>query len=160
MASRYKGPLRAYRIADRRRHVFDGAGAAQFGGRWSSPGRRVIYAALSYAGAMLEILAHTGTGSVPKYQVAIEILIPEPVDIEEATAGDVSGWDQPNLIASRKYGDRWFQGGRTAVLVVPSVVSRHDRNVLINQDHPQFPLITASGPQPVIWDERLFRHRS
>jgi RES domain-containing protein len=48
----------------------------------------------------------------------------------------------------------------TAVLVVPSVVSRHERNALINQDHPGFPLITASRPEPVIWDERLFRHRS
>ena len=160
MASRYRGPLQAFRLADRRHKVFDGAGAFQYGGRWSSPGRRVIYAALSYAGAMLEKLMHTGTGGVPKPQVAIEILVPETVEIEEVTAADVPGWDRRDLIASRRYGDGWLREQRTAVLIVPSVVLRHERNALINQDHASFPLITASRPAPVIWDDRLFRRRS
>jgi RES domain-containing protein len=120
----------------------------------------VIYAALSYAGAMLEKLVHTGTGSVPRQQVAIEILIPESVEIEEVTGSQVPGWDRPDLIASRRYGDRWHAEQRTAVLVVPSVVSRRDRNVLINQDHPEFHLIRASRPRPVLWDQRLFRRKS
>lgn len=157
MAFQYSGPLRAYRIADRRHKILDGAGAFQFGGRWSSPGRRVIYASLSYAGAMLEKLVHAGTGSVPKNQVAVEIRVPEAVQIEEVTAADVPGWDRPDLVASRRYGDRWLEERRTAVLVVPSVVSRRDRNVLISQDHAQFPLVTVSPPEPVIWDRRLFR---
>ena len=38
-----------------------------FGGRWNSPGRRVIYAAESYAGAMLEVLANSNIGRVPKH---------------------------------------------------------------------------------------------
>lgn len=120
----------------------------------------MIYAAVSYAGAMLEKLVHTGTSSVPKHQVAIKIFVPESVEVEEVTPPEIPGWDRPDLIASRRYGDRWHEGQRTAVLVVPSVVSRRDRNVLINQDHPLFRVITASRPRPVLWDHRLFRRKS
>jgi RES domain-containing protein len=42
---------------------------------------------------------------------------------------------------------------------VPSVVTRLDRNVLINQDHPAFTAITCTAPAPVVWDARLFALR-
>jgi RES domain-containing protein len=156
MASRYRGPLRAYRVADARHPLFDGGGAAQFGGRWNSPGRRAIYGALSYAGALLEKLAQTGIGKIPHQQHWIAIDVPEDVEIEEVTDGDVPRWDAPDLGASRAYGDQWLDPRRTVVLVVPSVIGRpHERNVVINQDHPEFNRLTASDPQPVVWDERL-----
>jgi len=87
MASPRSGTLRAYRIADRRHRIFDGAGAASFGGRWNSPGRRVIYAAETYAGAMLEILAHANIGRIPRSHSWIEILIGNGVKTEELNAG-------------------------------------------------------------------------
>jgi hypothetical protein len=31
-----------------------------------------------------------------------------------------------------------------------------ERNVLINQRHPQFRHLTHGDPRPVIWDARLF----
>ena len=43
------------------------------------------------------------------------------------------------------------------MLVVHSVVTRLDRNVLINPHHPSFAAIAAGPPEPVIWDRRLFR---
>ena len=157
MGFRYRGPLQAYRIADSRFPVFDGTGAALYGGRWSSPGRRVIYGSLSYATAMLELLVHAGIGTVPRHQVAVEFRVPEDVEIEEVVPGDVPGWDLPDQATSRAYGDLWLQAGRTGVLVVPSAVSRRDRNVLISQDHPDFSRITVSEPEPVVWNGRLFR---
>ena len=45
--------MRAFRIADRRHPIFDGTGAKLTGGRWNSPGRPVIYAAETFAGALL-----------------------------------------------------------------------------------------------------------
>ena len=117
---RYRGPLRAYRIADRRYPIFDGPGAALHGARWNSPGgRRVIDAAASFAGVMLERLAQTGTGDVPKNQHAVTIDVPAGVEIEEVGPADVPGWDLPNQRASRAYGDAWLAERRTAVLVVP-----------------------------------------
>jgi len=56
-------------------------------------------------------------------------------------------------------GDTWIRDRRTAVLVVPSVVVRREGNVLINPGHPDFAHITASAPEAVVWDERLFTAR-
>lgn len=156
MASRYRGPLRAYRVADARHPLFSGEGAAQFGGRWNSPGRRVIYGALSYAGALLEKLTQTGIGKIPRRQQRIEIHVPEEVEIEEVTAAEILGWDAADLIASRAYGDQWLRQARTVVLVVPSAVGQpYERNVVINQDHPDFGLLNTSDFEDVQWDPRL-----
>jgi RES domain-containing protein len=158
MVSRYRGPLSVYRIADNRFPLLDGAGAERLGGRWNSVGHRVVYASLSFAGAVIEKLAQTGTGSIPKHQVWIEIVIPATLEIEEVSAADVPGWDDADQHASRAYGDGWIVAQRTAVLVVPSVVGRpHERNAAINQRHPDFARITATAPEPVSWDQRLFR---
>lgn len=62
-SERLPASWRAYRIADRRHKIFDGQGAATFGGRWNSPGRRVIYAAETFAGAMLEVLVNANIGA-------------------------------------------------------------------------------------------------
>jgi RES domain-containing protein len=155
MASRPERALHAFRIADSRFPIFDGAGAAQHGGRWNSPGRRVIYAAETYAGALLEILAHVNTGRVPRTQAFVEIIIPEGVTIEKAAPP--RRWDSAGMQASRAFGDEWYDSRRSCVLLVPSLVARIERNVLINPDHPEFTNLSATRPRPVIWDERLFR---
>jgi RES domain-containing protein len=164
MASRPKGPrakpLTAYRIADSRHPIFDGAGALLIGGRWNSSGCPVIYAAASYAGAMLERLVHAGTGRIPKNQKAIVITIPARVSREEWAADQLSqGWDSEDNIASRAFGDTWLHQKRSAVLLVPSVIAKYEKNVLINPAHPDFKWIVASSPQEVIWDARLFKRR-
>jgi RES domain-containing protein len=162
MASRPKRPrakaLTAYRIADSRHPIFDGTGASLIGGRWNSPGSPVIYAAASYAGAMLEQLVHAGTGRVPRNQKAILITIPARVSIEEWRAeGLPPGWDREDNIASRSFGDAWLQSRRSAVLIVLSAVAKYERNVLINPAHPDFKWIVASKPEAVVWDARLFK---
>ena len=157
MVCRYKGPLRAYRIADGRHPIFDGSGAALMGGRWNSPGQRVIYGSSSFACAMLEKLAQTGTGSIPKHQLWIEIHSLDDIEIEEVSAAELPRWASPDLLASRAYGDAWLVEKRTAVLAVPSVVAPQERNILINQSHADFKTIMASEPKPVRLDRRLFQ---
>ena len=156
MASQHSGPLRAFRIADMRHLIFDGSGAMLHGARWNSPGRRVVYAAETYAGALLEILVHA-SGSVPRSQGYVEIEIPAGVSIEEITQDDVAHWDSPSFETARAFGDRWVDERRTPVLLVPSLVTLVERNVLINQEHPDFARIRASHPMPVRWDARLWR---
>jgi RES domain-containing protein len=156
MASRRSGPLRAFRIADMRHPLFDGTGAMLHGARWNSPGRRVIYAAETYAGALLEILVHA-SGSVPRSHGFVEIEIPAGVPIEDVAGDEVRGWDSPSFEITQAFGDRWYDERRTPVLLVPSVVTRVERNVLINQEHPDFARIRASKPLPVRWDARLWR---
>lgn len=159
MASRHSGAsraFRAFRIADMRRTIFDGTGAMLHGARWNSPGRRIIYAAETYAGALLEILVHA-TGRVPRSQGYVRIEIPAALTIEEVAPGDVPRWDTLSFESARRFGDRWYDERRTAVLMVPSVVTLPERNVLINQEHPDFGKIRASEPLPVRWDARLWK---
>lgn len=147
----------AYRIADARHPIFDSTGAALVGGRWNSPGHPVIYASLSYAGAMLELLAHAGTGRVPRNQKAVQIRIPARVSIEKRLLARMpAGWDRDDYIAARALGDAWLEKQRSAVLVVPSVVAKYERNLVINPAHTDFRWITVTSPEPVAWDARIF----
>ena len=150
----------AWRIADGRFDPFSPVGAALVGGRWNSPGLGVIYGSRSFAGAMLECLAHAGIGRVPRTHVAVEITIPNSLTIEHGDQSSLLvGWNQANLRVARAFGDAWIRELRTAVLVVPSVVARTEGNVLINPRHPDFKGIVAGTPEPVVWDARLFAPR-
>lgn len=126
-------------------------------GRWHTPGRSILYAGRGFAVAMLEKLVRLRTGWMPARQQFAEIFIPGPVEIEEIGPADVPGWERPDYAARQDYGDSWYDSGRTAVLIVPSVPAMGlERNVLINHVHPQFGQITHGAPCPVIWDARLF----
>lgn len=156
MVSRSERPRVAYRIVRNRYPILDGSGAARFGARWNSPGRQVIYAGESFAIAILERLVHLGNARIPANHVFGTIAVPSRVAVEEIAPQDVPDWDTDDLVASRRFGDAWFDQQRTAVLIVPSLVTRIDRNVLLNARHRDFPWITATPPAPVPWDRRLF----
>jgi RES domain-containing protein len=150
-------PDRAFRIADRRFSIFDGTGAFLKGGRWNSPGRRVIYASETYPGAVLEVLAHTRIGKVPRTHEWIEIAIPPSTSIEHVSPENLKGWNASDSVIARQFGDEWLRQQRALILIVPSLpASGLARNVLINQDHPEFTQLKASAPQSVVWDSRLF----
>ncbi len=162
-AARTQAPAptwQVWRIADGRFDPFSPVGASLVGGRWNSPGLGVIYGSRSYAGAMLECLAHAGIGRVPRTHVAVEIAVSEVVAVERHDESSLpAGWDHADLRVARAFGDAWIRESRTAVLVVPSVVARREGNVLINPQHPDFSKIIAGRPEPVVWDARLFgRH--
>ena len=145
----------AYRIGTRRHPIFDGAGAAEYGARWNSPGRSVIYAASSLSLAMLEQLAHTETGRLPHNHAFIEIAIPDSIPKQTLSLNEVAGWNIEDLATSRAYGDRWLAEQRTCVLLVPSVIVPIESNALINPSHADFVRVVASVPHNVNWDKRL-----
>ena len=97
------------------------------------------------------------SGSVPQSHGYVEIEIPSGLSIEEITKNDVPRWDSPSFEATRAFGDRWYDACRTLVLIVPSVVTLVERNVLINREHPEFPLVHVSQAVPVRWDGRLWK---
>jgi len=158
MVYRSRGAIRAFRIADSRHELLDGAGAYLKGGRWNSPGKRIIYAAQTFAGALLEALVHLNFDEVPDSYRWINIAIPQETQLEEVSADDIPGWNTNDFAAAREYGDRWYEQKRTPVLLVPSIVTAAiEKNILVNQQHPEFENIQAGETGEVIWDERLFR---
>jgi len=149
--------LPVYRIGDSRHPLWDGTGAAMVGGRWNSPGKPVIYGALSYACAMLEILVHANIGRVPATQVHVVAEVPDHVATERIGAAQLpAGWDSDDLTVARQVGNQWLQQARTAVLIVPSVVARLEWIAVVNPLHPDAKHLTVSPNQPVVWDQRLF----
>jgi len=155
MASRRSAGFRAWRICKSTFPILSGDGAARHPGRWNSLGHPVVYASETFSGAMLEILVHANIGRPPRDLHFATITVPPSVSIEELTAADIADWS--DVESTRRLGDACYAKGRAAVLLVPSVVTRLERNVVINPVHPDFARIQASKPKPVEWDPRLFR---
>jgi RES domain-containing protein len=150
--------MRAFRIADARFPIFDGTGAQLAGGRWNSVGSPVIYPAETFAGAVLEVLVNGNLLRMPKSHRHIEIDIPNDVSTERVPLLSLSGWASDGQETSRKFGDQWIKEARSAVLIVPNVVTGGvETNIVINCQHPDFVLVSASQSKPVSWEARLFR---
>lgn len=150
--------MRLFRIGSTLHTLFDGTGAMQHGGRWNSPGYRAVYCASSLAAAQLENLVHVGRTTPPLNHAWISIDVPDDVAITVIERRDLpAGWDHPTAKdISQSVGDDWFSARRTAILRVPSVAAAEDHVWVIDQDHPDFARMTASPPQPLLWDPRLF----
>jgi RES domain-containing protein len=149
--------MQIYRIGDERHPLWDGTGAALVGGRWNSPGRQVIYGSLSFACAMLEILAHANIGRVPLTHRFLVASVPDDITVERHSAASLPvGWDVDNSSSARSFGDMWLAEARSAVLLVPSVVARLESNALVNPLHPDATRLKISASEKVVWDKRLF----
>lgn len=145
-----------YRIADARYGAEGGEGARLYGGRWNSPGRAVICACTTYAGAMLEKLVRTGR-QIPKHQVCVTFEYPDDLRVTTLDASSLPGWNHEDFTVSRRAGDAWLLAAQTAILLVPSVVFDIERNALINPAHPEMARIRIASVEPIRWDDRLFR---
>jgi RES domain-containing protein len=118
-------------------------------GRFNSPGRPVIYGALSFAGAMLGVLVHARIGKVPRHHVWVETDVPDDMEVERVEARELPpGWDGPDLRVARHFGDRRIAAGRSALLVVPSIIVRAESNVLVNPAHAAAMRPVVASPRP------------
>ena len=80
-----------------------------------------MYASDSYAGAILEILAHAlRPRTLPGPHHAMRVDIPDEV-VESLAPEQLPGWDSRESPEARAFGDRWLHEERSAVLAVPSL---------------------------------------
>ena len=148
----------AWRIV-RSRHAasaFLGIGAQLMGGRFNSVGTPVVYAADSYALALLEVRVHVSSFRGMRDRVALRVEIDDNL-IERVTADDLpDDWQaRPAARASQRWGDAWIASGRSAVLAVPSVVAPDHVNYLINPHHPAIARLRIGEARPIEIDPRL-----
>jgi RES domain-containing protein len=149
-----------YRILRRpySKKPFDGEGAYRFGGRWSSPGTRIAYAAERLSLAMLEYFVHLDVNDPPDDLVLAKAQIPDTLARVEVTAGQLpTNWRQtpatPELAA---IGDKFVQSGRVTILIVPSALAPTESNWLINPLHPGFLKIKLKPIETFEYDSRFF----
>ena len=142
-------------------HDLSGKGAEITGGRWNEKGTAVVYAADSRSLACLETLVHLAAGGLPFNRYLVEISIPDPVWAaaqRETAAGLPVGWDaEPASRTSIDFGTAWLRSGRSAVLVVPSVLVAEECCVLVNPAHPDSASISAVKLRRWLYDPRLIR---
>jgi len=137
-----------------------GAGAAKHPGRWNQDGDAVVYAAQSRAMAVLETAAHLDDSGLPLNQFLVRIDVPkatwakrqhlDPAKIDPAWRAIPAGR------ASARLGHDWYSAGKSALLLVPSVIIEEESNVLMNPKHSDAAGITASIVRLFEYN-RLFR---
>ncbi len=115
----------------------------------------MIYSSEHYSTAMLEKLVHAN-GILPANQHFIRITIAIGVSYEIFQPANHPGWDSRNEGVCKNFGEQWHAELRSALLIVPSIPARVDRNFLINIEHLDADGIEHDPPEPVWWDERLF----
>lgn len=116
----------------------------------------MIHAAEGYSLAVLENLVHFNLGELPPRLSVVQLRIPAKVSRELVKSDQLPGWraSQPDAV-SQDFGDRWYDEERSAVLIVPSVISPFEYNVLIHQAHPQTRSIKVGNSSAASMDERL-----
>ena len=146
----------AYRLGDPdgAYPIFSAKGSATYAGRWNSIDAPMIYASEHFSTALLEVLVHMG--QLPPNQHFVTLTIDAGCSYEVFSPDHHPGWSDRMEQVSRAYGSAWRHEARSAILFVPSIVARMERNILINPDHPDFAKIHPGLHQPVWWDERLF----
>lgn len=133
----------------------DGDGARLWGGRWTSPGRAVVYTATSLALAVLEYLVHVPppmrrAGRFPALTAVRLSLSPE--GIGEVSRGGLL--DAGGAALCRARGDAWLDAGAHPALRVPSVIVPQESNVLLNPRHASLD-VRVEDTEPFRFDPRL-----
>jgi RES domain-containing protein len=151
--------LVAWRL-DRDQHAAtwnSGEGAFRFGGRWNSPGVRVVYCALDPATAILEVAVHKGFDVLDtERHVLTALTITQPAGVHVVDPGKVPNrnWLISGIESAgqQQFGDALLAAHK--FVVIPSAVSSHSWNLL-------FVAATATGAyqvqqqEPFALDTRL-----
>ena len=149
----------AWRIVreSRAQTAFTGEGPWRFGGRWNSPGIRIVYVSEHQSTAALEIFIHRVPFVTAEKFKAFRIEWPDNIMEILATAKLPAKWRMaPRPAETVAIGDQWALQKRSVVLAVPSAISPDDRNFLLNPEHPNFKRIRIAALIDYDFDPRLF----
>lgn len=150
---------RVYRILRKpyAQSPFDGEGAYRYGGRWSSPGTRLVYASEHQSLAMLEYFVHLDADDPPLELVLATADVPDDLNRDQIRAEKLpANWRvSPAPPELAKIGDAFVQDAKRAILLVPSVLSPSENNWLLNPAHPDFRKITVRATESLAYDSRL-----
>ena len=141
------------------RAPFDGEGAYRYGGRWSSPGTRLVYTSEHQSLAMLEYFVHLDPEDAPDDLVLATADIPDSVSRKQLHPRELPPhWrETPAPPELAQIGDEFVKKGESCLLLVPSALAVNENNWLIHPQHPEFRKITVHAPEALRYDPRMFR---
>lgn len=117
----------------------------------------MVYCSTSIALAVLETVCHIDGGVLPLNRYLVRIDVPATVwDAAQTLSPLPDGWDaRPADTVTMEAGSEWVAHGRSALLLVPSVIVQEEMNALINPVHAQSTLIKATKVRKWTYDARL-----
>lgn len=139
----------------------DGRGGLAASARWHTRGAEILYCAPNPATAVLEVLVHLGVADPAVFgrHQFLKIEIPDEVSRQQVDEAQLpADWSRQVRI-TRAWGDRWLAEGKTAVLIVRSVLVPETYNVLINPRHVEAARIERIAVFPYPLDVRLGQRR-
>jgi RES domain-containing protein len=138
--------------------AFSGEGARLYGGRWNSPGLRVVYTSPSLALAAIETFVHLEPNLQPDDLVSIEAELPDDIATERLEVKFLPrSWRERKDDSLRLFGDQWIRGAKSVGLHVPSAAIRGEWNTLLNPTHRDFRRLKIKPAEPFQFDLRMFR---
>ena len=136
--------------------AFTGEGAFLYGGRWNSPGVRMVYLAQSPSLATLEMLVHLDASELlAAYRLCEAVFDDRLVETLDPATLPKNWRRSPAPVALQRLGDEWTASMRSAVLRVPSAIVPGESNYLLNPAHPDSTDVTAGKMRPYEFDPRL-----
>lgn len=152
--------MKVYRLA-RQKHAtpLSGKGAAKYGARWNPVGVELIYTAQNRSLAMAEVAVHLTLATLPEDYMMITIDIPDDIKVKQLTEADLpTDWQEfPHPASNQDIGRDFVTENEYCVLIIPSVVTQGDFNVLINPNHINFSKITFTSIDKFPFDKRIFK---
>ena len=131
----------------------DGRGAAKYGGRWNSIGKRVVYTSSSLSVARSELARHINLESIPDGYRVYEIEIPDDNYVETTHKFEDSlpewNFDMESL-TTRKIGDDYLADKTVLAFKVPSVCDPKQFNYLLNPDSDSYYLVKVIDDYPFV----------
>lgn len=108
---------------------------------------------------MAEVAVHFTLATIPDDYMMMTIEIPEQVSKKTLSINDLpSDWNTfPHPASTQKIGDTFVMDNEFCILIIPSVVTQGDYNVLINPYHPDFKHIKVDEIVKFPFDHRIFR---
>ena len=108
---------------------------------------------------MAEVAVHLTLATLPDDYMMITIDIPDDIKIKHLTEADLPiDWQEfPHPSTTQKIGRDFVNENECCVLMIPSVVTRGDYNMLINPHHKDFSRITITSVEKFPFDKRIFR---
>jgi RES domain-containing protein len=136
-----------------RKEAFSGNGGLHASARWHTAGHPIVYTAQSLSLAALEILVRLKQTNDIRPFHAYSAEVPDSLILKPDSLP--ARWKR-RLAVSRAFGDAWLEAKTMPAMLVPTVITPGEWNVLINPLHPRFSLNwVVSGPDAYTFDARL-----
>jgi RES domain-containing protein len=152
--------MKVFRLA-REKHAtpLSGKGAAKYGARWNPIGVELIYTAQNRSLAMAEVAVHLTLATLPDDYMMVTIDIPDSIKAKRLTASDLPRkWQEfPYPTSTQDIGRDFVRENNYCLLMLPSVVTPGDYNVLINPNHIDFSKIKITSIEKFPFDKRIFK---